>query len=478
MRWRRARQVGLVGLLLLEGCAVASTVRTVARYERLQTAFARRAWDDALAATQSGDPLWVALHRAAILRAAGRYAESNAAFREAEGWMAARQSHSVRRALGSLVLSDRVLAFRPTPTEGAFVDAYQALNYLDLGDDESAAAVARGALRRWAAGPTPCPGEPFVPWWVAMVFELTGRGDEAAVAARAATACGAPLRLAERQKRVWWWVEMGYVPAPFPVRLDLPIAPADTAGWLRWTEADWEARSRTWRDRWRALAPCFPSCGWDGPVLSVIWPWIPPLPLPTRVEVTTGEGATSRAALLLPVADRVREETEAKLPAVVLRAILRHAIRGALVENLLADVGERSSERDDAAASEAVRAERPSPRAVAAVAAIASAVVEAPDLRRWVTLPAAVALVPLDLPPGRHSVRLIVDGATVATDTVTATAGPPVLRHVRIPWCAPPRDAPPPRWRFVRLEPGAAAPPRDRDDSAGSPPPCRATDSW
>ncbi len=91
----------------------------------------------------AGDDLLRVLHRAAVLRYAGAYAESNRLLQDAELEIDDRYTRSVSRAAASLLTNDRVLAYRPPRVERLMVHVYGALNYLALGDPEEAAVEAR-----------------------------------------------------------------------------------------------------------------------------------------------------------------------------------------------------------------------------------------------------------------------------------------------------------------------------------------------
>lgn len=91
----------------------------------------------------AGDDLLRVLHRAAVLRYAGEYAESNRLLQDAELEIDDRYTRSVSRAAASLLTNDRVLAYRPPRVERLMVHYFGALNYLSLGDPEEAAVEAR-----------------------------------------------------------------------------------------------------------------------------------------------------------------------------------------------------------------------------------------------------------------------------------------------------------------------------------------------
>lgn len=139
-----------------------------------------------------GDELLRQLQLGVVLHHAGRYGESNAAFEWAEREADDRYTRSVSRALGSLLVNDRVLRFVPTRPEMAMIPAYRMLNYLALGQGDEAVVEARKAdayLQHLDdAKGDPCVGEGMVRWLTGMVHGAAGSPQDALVS----------LRLAER----------------------------------------------------------------------------------------------------------------------------------------------------------------------------------------------------------------------------------------------------------------------------------------
>lgn len=148
----RRRALALFACLPLVGCVFGpgrvgpeglsgydTDLRSLARQEEFDRALelTEEGVDDA------GDELLRVLHRAALLRYAGQYQESNRLLQEAELEIEDRYTKSVSRAALSMLTNDRALAYNPPRFERYMVHYLGALNYLALGDPAEAAVEAR-----------------------------------------------------------------------------------------------------------------------------------------------------------------------------------------------------------------------------------------------------------------------------------------------------------------------------------------------
>jgi hypothetical protein len=100
-----------------------------------------------------GDTLLRLLHWGLAHHRAGRWAQSNTALQAADQLAEERYTRSVRQALGAALLNDLVVDYVPPAHERAFIHYYGMLNYVALGDRESALVEARKAnlfLERYA----------------------------------------------------------------------------------------------------------------------------------------------------------------------------------------------------------------------------------------------------------------------------------------------------------------------------------------
>lgn len=94
--------------------------------------------------SKTGD-LLAALEHAHLLRLAGDYRQSNAAFERAERIADDLYTRSLTKDVASFLISDKVLDYRPPFYEAAMIPFYRALNYLDLNQPHEALVEARKA---------------------------------------------------------------------------------------------------------------------------------------------------------------------------------------------------------------------------------------------------------------------------------------------------------------------------------------------
>lgn len=100
---------------------------------------------DRIAAAGPRDRLVRALNRGLLLHRVGEPAASNAALGEAERLAEERYTKAITQQLGAFLLSDRVIDYTPAAHERAMLHYYRMLNFLRLGDEESALVEARRA---------------------------------------------------------------------------------------------------------------------------------------------------------------------------------------------------------------------------------------------------------------------------------------------------------------------------------------------
>lgn len=91
-----------------------------------------------LAQEESGDQLVYLLDYATTLQISGQYKESNKFFFKAEKLAEEQDYHSVSRVTGSFLLNEEMKQYKGDTFERIFINAYLAMNYLELGDLDSA----------------------------------------------------------------------------------------------------------------------------------------------------------------------------------------------------------------------------------------------------------------------------------------------------------------------------------------------------
>jgi hypothetical protein len=149
--------------------------------------------------TPVGDRLVRALQEGLVLHHAGDYEESNDLLEWAEREADLRYTRSVSRAVGSITLSDRSLAYVPPASEMGMIPFYRMLNYLALGDLDGALVESRKAnallARLDRQGADSCDGDAMLLYMAGMVQSAGGERNDALVSLRQAEAaydsCGA-----------------------------------------------------------------------------------------------------------------------------------------------------------------------------------------------------------------------------------------------------------------------------------------------
>lgn len=200
----RARRAWLAGLLLSAGCATYVASNLVLRDD-----FAAGRWERALqtvaAHHQGADRLLRLLQQGHALHYAGRFADSNLAFQQAEDLAAQLYTRSVSQGALSLIVNDTTIDYRGQPFELGMVPFYRAFNYLSVGDREAAQVEARKAVLQLAGAVEATLAEldrpeaqaearrladnGFLHWFSGLLFEADGARNDAFVAYRnAATA--------------------------------------------------------------------------------------------------------------------------------------------------------------------------------------------------------------------------------------------------------------------------------------------------
>ncbi len=129
-------------VLVISGCATYST-----KISKLRPQLAEGAYDAALETVedQTGgkDRLLYYLERGSILHYADRWIESNEAFAAAERTADELYTKSISEGALSMVTSDASISYRARPFEMAMIPYFRALNYVYLGQRESALVEAR-----------------------------------------------------------------------------------------------------------------------------------------------------------------------------------------------------------------------------------------------------------------------------------------------------------------------------------------------
>lgn len=134
-----------LAVLVVAGCAAYGS-RMAPALQALRRGEAIRAVELVDRDPDPSSVLWL-MERGLLLRAAGRFRESNEALAAARTRQDELYAHSVSNEAAALVVSDAVRPYRSPEHELPFLHVYAALNYLDLGDREGALVEARALTR-------------------------------------------------------------------------------------------------------------------------------------------------------------------------------------------------------------------------------------------------------------------------------------------------------------------------------------------
>lgn len=396
---RLRRLPWLAAVALLSGCATYS--HTVGDVE--QSVAAGRPAEALSRLDQKGatdrDKVLFLLNRAMLLRLAGEYQASNAAFEEAKALIEGLSALSLSETTTSFLINDATRAYLGEPFEQALLHAYAALNYLDLNDTNAARVEALQVDLRLKAladdDDGPLAQDPFSRYLAGLIYEQRGELSDALISYRKAY----EGYLAHQK--------LYGIQVPASLQADL----------LRLTDL------LGLKDEHKRLRAAFSLKSWpsqpdyreNGELVLLFHNGLAPLkreqitviypPLAERMVTVAlpgyerrGNGAVSAAL----VVNGERAETEvvedinaiavntlkAGMPAITARAIAR-----ALAKN---EVSRRASKEN---------------RLAGFVTNLAGVLTERADTRSWIMLPGEIRMARLLAPPGRHTVRVEWRGA-------------------------------------------------------------------
>ncbi|MCK4708581.1 MAG: hypothetical protein KAU21_08195, partial [Gammaproteobacteria bacterium] len=174
----------LTGLLVLQGCSHYSAKTQGVRANLLagRPDLALRNFEKT--SHDASDKVLTHLHKGMLKRMTGAYTQSNKNFEVAKKEMEYLYTSSITQAIGSAVVNDTVRDYGGDRYEQILVHSYMALNYIALGQLDSARVEILQAdvkMREW--GETPLE-DPFVRYLSGIIFEALGEYDQALVAYR------------------------------------------------------------------------------------------------------------------------------------------------------------------------------------------------------------------------------------------------------------------------------------------------------
>jgi hypothetical protein len=447
-RWRTAALTAAVLALALAG-ACSNYMR---RSGEIRASLSDDDFEQALEHVEEighgGSMLLYLYERGTILHYQGNYEESNKTFTGAEALLEELYTKSVTREIAALAVTDNLAKYRGDPYEAVFVNYYQILNYLHMGDLEAALVECRQVNRKLQmildAEESYFVDEPFLQYLTAMVYELAGDRTDAEVSYRVAAEgferlgetygvspppwlyCDGArnaFRLGDREEaemylakaecpdssatprpgRVNLLIECGYVAAKVEENIVLPIFKNDDL-------SDTEEFAPVLASRHGATVSNSRSVSYW---LRVALPGLVPAPVAYDHgevrAVRAGAGPDTAAVATAPATMVQNVDAYAGIAftegygRVLVRATARALIKYAAKE--------AADQKDEA---------------LGALVNLFGVVTESADTRSWSTLPQRVLMSPLTLPPGRYDLYVdLFDPAGVPSATL-------VIRNVEV----------------------------------------------
>lgn len=373
--------LGVTLLLSLSGCVSFSQLGSP--FEPL---LSEQRYDDALKALDRGhvfqrEKVLYALDKGMLLRMKGDLVASNTALEQAKRDMEALEAVSVTEQFGASTINDTMRKYAGASFERVLVPVYKALNYLELGrvDEARVEALQLDVLLKQLDNP---PGTAFARYISGLVFEVGHDWSDALIAYRKAyeayqkTGEAIPealkhdlLRLTRRQGL---HDEYRRFAGQFGIEL---------------SDQDESAQGNVVlllhsglipRKQEQAILVQSPSSGLMTRVATPFYEARWPAVSAARLRVGEQQITSARVGDLGAMA---RRSLEQDMPAIMARAVARVAAKGAV---------SRASGKND--------------EVVGLLVNIIGVISEQADVRGWYTLPQAVLVARLRLPPGQYPV--------------------------------------------------------------------------
>lgn len=393
-RWLFGRWLAALSLLWLVGCATYQDGLRAVELSVVKQDFAAaiRQLDQNQGAPR--DRVLHLMNRGALLRMAGNYTESNAMFEQAKRLGAELQAVSLREQTAALSIQEGLKSYVGEDHERILVHVLSALNYLDLGDLDSARVealqldVELGKLRSDGYR-----DDAFARYLSGLIFDAARERDDALIAYRHA------YEVYSNPSRNFG------VGVPAELKSDL-LRLSEQLGFAdeheKFTEAFGKDAEKPLEEGYgevvviiqAGLAPrkrehsLLVQDPGSGRLIRISTPHY--LPRPTRVfnMKVTSMGDTATAEFGQDIDALARRQLEVDMPGIVVRAIARAVVKTKFSQEI---------EKKDGLAGLAVN--------------IVGVIAENADTRSWTTLPERIYVARIRLKAGVHDVTVRFDAA-------------------------------------------------------------------
>ena len=325
---------------------------------------------------ESKDQLAYLLDYASALQIAGQIQESNRSFIKADKLADQLDYHSISNVTSSLLMSEEFVQYKGDTFEKVFINAYLAMNFLSLGDLDSAMVEARRINDKYqkyrADEKKQYELNPFSKYLSAIIWEADKRYDDAYIAYNEAYKISANIVGIEED-----------------LIRSAKLSRRDDA-YKQWkTKFPYVKENPQWYDRKRGEVIILVQQGW-GPE-KVQNPQSASLPMFRSVPSLTS---------------KVRLNIEGSSQQLTSRVI--YNVERAAVETLIEDQGILIAKRAAALATKLVVSDqiRQKNELLGAVSQIGMLLSERADLRQWSLMPQTIQMIRVSLPAGKHEIHL------------------------------------------------------------------------
>ncbi|AKQ64318.1 TPR domain protein [Myxococcus hansupus] len=376
-------------LLLSTGCAGDYVARTRGVRSAYQQGDYTRALANLESATKEGpaqDQLLVMMDKGMVLHAAGKWAESNAVLEEAERLSEQLDSVSISEEAKTLVTNERQRTYRGEDFEKLMISVLQALNYVELGDDEAAMVEVRQVNERMekmiAEEKKPYEQLAIARYLGGVIREDQRDWDSAyidyakayEIAPRKEALAEPLLRLAKKAGRDDVYAELL---ARYPDVAHEPLAPGEGQVVVVVEAGLAPEKQRGSRDR-----------GGGGDLVEVPVYRTRGLAPPVNVAL---EGQSKTAATVTSLSDVAVVHLNDRIGRLLAKQLANAAVKAGVA----AGVGALTKSEE-----------------LGVLTFLILNAVNAPDLRSWLSLPAEFQVARFRVPPGSHTVRVAAWGHT------------------------------------------------------------------